>query len=144
MKKISNFNDLLPFGIDPLTGEACSYSYRILCDVTAKGRKILLRALGIPNINLYDPWNNGTPPNVHIGSCMISLCMLEFLAVFALLEDNAKEIWIFKNGCVMGFYLDDTEELIQQTERFCEGEVRRKILPSFSDRQQHAMTGRFE
>ena len=144
MKKISNFQDLLPFGIDPLTGEACSYSYRILCDCTAKGRTILLRALGVPDIKLCDPWNNGSASDRHIGSCMIFLCMLEFLAVFAFLEDNAKEIWICKNGCVMGFYPDDTDEEIRQTEQFLEGELRRKIRPSFSDRQQHAMTGRFE
>lgn len=144
MKSISNFQHLIPFGIDPLTGEACSFSYRVLCDCTAKGRKIILRALGIPDIKLCDPWNNGTKEDPHIGSCMISLCMLEFLAVFAFLEDNASEVWLFKNGTVMGFYPDDTEEVMQQTERFCEGKIRRKIRSSPTDRQLHQMTGRFE
>jgi hypothetical protein len=75
---------------------------------------------------------------------MISLCLLEFLGVFALLDDNASEIWIFKNGFVMGFYPDDSQNEVRMTEELCRNDLRRKIRPSFSDRQQHAMTGRFE
>ena len=45
---------------DPLTGEACGLSYRILCDVTEAGRKTLAKALGIPNLTLPAAWNRGT------------------------------------------------------------------------------------
>ena len=39
MKSIRCWDDLSPFGIVPLTGEACGLSYRILCDVTAAGKE---------------------------------------------------------------------------------------------------------
>ena len=38
MKIISTSAALAEFGIEPLTGEACSLMYRILCDLTAKGK----------------------------------------------------------------------------------------------------------
>ena len=34
MKSINCWNDLEPFGLIVLTGEACGLSYRLLCDVT--------------------------------------------------------------------------------------------------------------
>jgi hypothetical protein len=43
MKTIDCWNDLLPFWNDPLTSESCSLGYRILFDVTEKGRKALAR-----------------------------------------------------------------------------------------------------
>ena len=33
MQKITCWDDLRPYGIGALTGEACGLSYRILCDV---------------------------------------------------------------------------------------------------------------
>ena len=38
MKSIRRWDDLCAHGIVPLTGEACGLSYRILCDVTARGK----------------------------------------------------------------------------------------------------------
>lgn len=143
VKVISRFPDLVPFGIDALTGEACAYCYRILCDVTARGRRILLRALGIPDIALHAPWNAGTPEDPHIGSCMLAQALLEMLAVFALLDDGAREIWIFSNGPVIGFYPGDTDDDYRQVE-IHGGVIHRKIRPAATDRQRHLMTGRLE
>jgi glycyl-tRNA synthetase beta chain len=44
MKSIRSWEDLSVYGIVPLTGEACGLSYRILCDVTAAGKKIIEKA----------------------------------------------------------------------------------------------------
>ena len=41
MKCIHSWDDLSLHGIVPLTGEACGLMYRILCDVTAPGKKTL-------------------------------------------------------------------------------------------------------
>ena len=41
MKTISSWDDLKAYGIDPLTAEACGLGYRLLCDLTAEGKKIL-------------------------------------------------------------------------------------------------------
>jgi hypothetical protein len=76
---------------------------------------------------------------------MISLCMLEFLGGFALLEDTPAEIWIFKNGYVTGFYPDDAEDEVQTTEEMCRKDLRRKIhASSTGDRELHRMIGRYE
>lgn len=39
MKTVRSWNDLRPYGIDLLTGEACGMMYRYLCDVTEQGKK---------------------------------------------------------------------------------------------------------
>ena len=44
MKSIRSWDDLSAHGIVPLTGEACGLSYRILCDVTGRGKKIMEKA----------------------------------------------------------------------------------------------------
>ena len=143
MKTIAKWDDLRPHGIVPLTMESDALGYRILCDFTAKGRKILLRALGIPDISLCEPWNTGSEDDPHIASALLAHCTLEFLGVFALLEDSAKEVWVFKNGTVLGLYPEDNEEGIQIMEEFCKMDLSRKIRPSEGgDRNQHRMTKR--
>src|ERR1700730_11630954 len=91
MKTIDCWNDLLPFGIDPLTGEACSFGYRILFDVNERGRRALAKCFGVPNLKLADPWNRGTGENPHVGSILLTHDMLTPLSVFALLEHGCLE-----------------------------------------------------
>ena len=50
MKSVHCWNDLEKFGVVLLTGEACGLSYRLLCDVTARGKKTLERPWGWPNL----------------------------------------------------------------------------------------------
>ena len=54
MKSIRCWDDLSTHGIIPLTGEACGLSYRILCDVTARGKKTLEKALSIAQLGLHE------------------------------------------------------------------------------------------
>ena len=86
MKSINAWNDLEPFGIITLTGEACGLMYRILFDVTEKGRNIVAKCFGIPNVNLAEPWNRGSPKDPHVGCIMLAREMLQPLAVFALVD----------------------------------------------------------
>ena len=60
MKTIGSWNDLQPFGIEPLTGEACGLMYRILFDVTEAGGKIVGKCFGIPGMKFSEAWNRGT------------------------------------------------------------------------------------
>ena len=60
MKTIVRWDHLSEFGIVPLTGESCGLGYRILCDVTAKGKNILEICHGIPDLNLPPSWNQGS------------------------------------------------------------------------------------
>lgn len=54
MKTIHSWDDLSKYGIVPLTGEACGLMYRILCDVTARGKRLVEKALSVPEIRLHE------------------------------------------------------------------------------------------
>ena len=60
--------DLSHYGIVPLTGEACGLMYRILFDVTARGKKILEKAFDVSELRLRENWNRGTDDDPHVGS----------------------------------------------------------------------------
>ena len=47
MKTISGWKDLEPYGILPLTMEACGLMYRILCDVTGPGASVFRKCFGL-------------------------------------------------------------------------------------------------
>lgn len=87
MKKIDCWQDLEPFGIDPLTGEACGYAMRLLCDVTAAGRDLIQRLLG-GNVEIRpgSNWNGGSANDPHVGSVLLPRGILPDLAAFALLS----------------------------------------------------------
>ena len=94
MKTINCWDHLAPYGIVPLTGEACGLSYRILCDVTAAGKKILEKALGVAELRLRENWNSGPDEDPHVGSIMLAPDLLPFIGVFALLEHGCPEVWL--------------------------------------------------
>jgi hypothetical protein len=61
MKSIRCWDDLSRYGILPLTGEACGLSYRLLCDVTAAGKRIIEKALDVANLGLHRPPDSRGP-----------------------------------------------------------------------------------
>ena len=144
MKSIHCFNDLVAYGIDPLTGEACGLSYRILCDVTENGRKILAKTFGIPILTLPEPWNRGMPGHPHVGSVMLPLELLVPLGLFALLESGCTEVWLVRDGGVIGIEVGDDAEMIDANRRM----IGEKLLRSLAyrgtagDRNVHVMSGR--
>ena len=72
--------------------------------------------------------------------------MLEPLGAFALLEGGAKEIWIVKDGTVIGIFPEDTAEEIALLEKFCGGELFRKVrvAGTTGDRNLHVASGRID
>jgi len=59
---ISDWNDLKKYGIQYLTGEACTYGLRLLCDVNQKGRELLEGYFGVCGLNMpyrMNPHVNG-------------------------------------------------------------------------------------
>jgi hypothetical protein len=148
MKTISCFNDLLPFGINPLTGEACGLSYRILCDVTEPGRKILAKALGIPRLALPEAWNRGGAADPHVGSVMLPFEMLTPLAVFSLLESGCTQVWLVRDGGVIGIEPGDSPEMIEANRLLVGDRLARTLgyrgTASGGDRNVHMMSGRVE
>lgn len=145
MKTVTCWRELEPFGIDPLTGEACGLTCRILFDVTERGRKILAKTLGIPDLNLAEPWNRGTAADPHVGSLMLPHEMLTLVSVFALLESGCDEAWSYQGG-VVGFEPGDTRDRRGlHLDLYRDRLVRRYAYGGTAgDRNAHQMSGRVE
>jgi hypothetical protein len=144
MKSIRCWDDLSKHGIVPLTGEACGLSYRILCDVTATGKKTLEKALSVAQLTLHENWNHGTADDPHVGSVMLPPDLLSFIGVFALLEDGCREVWLTKGQTVIGMEVEDSPDQVEAFQRFHAKDLVRRFgyAGTAGDRNQHMMTGR--
>ena len=91
MKTISCWNDLQPFGIIPLTGEACGLMYRILFDLDERGRTSSGSASASPGCEARRGVEPRDGENPHVGCIMLTQETLVPLAVFALLESGCRE-----------------------------------------------------
>jgi hypothetical protein len=142
MKSICNWEDLRPYGIDFLTGEACSLMFRLLLDVNERGRKVLARFFGAPNLKLGDPWNGGTPEEPHVASIMLTREMLLPIAVFALLEHGCDEVYLYQDR-VVGFEACDSPEVRQRHLHYYRHHAGRRFsYGPTRDRNLHRMTQR--
>ena len=139
MKTISRLAELSEYGIVPLTGEACSLMYRVLCDLTASGRAIVQRLLGVEIQS--ENWNCGAESNPHVASIMLSAEMVVPLAVFALLESGCTEVWL-GDGSVLGVEPDDNEEQIASMKQYLKARRRFTYRGPHKDRNRHQMSGR--
>ena len=144
MKTIHSWDDLSQHGIVPLTGEACGLMYRILCDVTARGKKTLEKALGVNELKLHESWNCGADDNRHVGCIMLAREVLPFIGVFALLEDGCPEVWLTKGNGLIGIERTDPTEDVENFKRFHGADLVRRFAYSGTagERNQHMMSGR--
>ena len=144
MKSIRCWHDLSPHGVIPLTGEACGLSYRLLCDVTAKGKKTLEKALGVAQLQLHENWNHGADDDPHLGSIMLAPDLLPFIGVFALLEAGCREVWLTKSRKVFGIEAEDMPDQVEAFTRIHANDLARRFAygGTAGDRNQHMMTGR--
>jgi hypothetical protein len=141
MQVINCWSDLRPYGIDVLTGEACGLGYRVLCDVTEKGRQVLRRLWSLPKLELAERWNAGSEDEPHVGSIMLSREMLAPIGIFALLESGCTEAWLQNDGTVVGFDGAEHDEAQRARRR---GECVRSFAyrGTAGDRNMHMMSGR--
>lgn len=141
MKSVTCWRDLEQFGIDLLTGEACGYMYRFLCDVTANGKAAIEKCLDC-SLTLHENWNSGSEHDPHIGSIMLSQEMFAPLAAFCLLEAGFIEVWLMKTGAAFGIAQDDLPEDVQRWKQFHQNDVCHILRSKAPARNQHQMTGR--
>jgi hypothetical protein len=146
VKTIDGWNDLRAFGIEVLTGEACGLSYRILCDVTARGKAILERALGVKELRLPESWNRGPEGDPHVGSILLAPDLLPMLAIFALLESGCPEVWRTSEGAVFGFEPGDDPGRREAVLRVWSDRLVRRYAyaGTAGDRNVHVMSERIE
>ncbi len=139
MKTIARWSDLEAYGVDPLTGEACSLGYRILCDLTQKGKAIVERCLSVEIRS--ENWNSGSRDDPHVACIMMTAEMLQPLAVFALLESGCREVWVTEHAA-FGVEPEDTEEQVDMMKRCHHPNRRFAYRGPFEDRNLHQMSGR--
>lgn len=65
-------DDLLEYGVGFLTGEACTYGMRVLCDMNAQGTVLLADFFGIKNYAFPKPWNSQVEGAPSKGSVMLT------------------------------------------------------------------------
>jgi len=101
MKTICSFRDLESYGINPLTGEACRYGQRILCDVNEDGKRLLEEFLSVELTSRN--WNSKVNGKDAIASIMLPYGILQDLAAFCLCYvDNYYKILFQDGGWVSG------------------------------------------
>jgi len=161
MKTIRCWQDLEQFGIDPLTGEACGYAMRLLCDVTAQGKRLIESFLGgCVEIREGSNWNNGSKDDPHVGSVLLSRGMLAELGAFCLLQTTRDSMIVaLENGDIAEYTaediaymrelwsdVDDTDQRFEELfERWSFVKIRRYYRrPNVQTRERntHAMSGR--
>ena len=146
MKTIGSWNDLRAHGIEVLTGEACGLSYRILCDVTARGKATVEKALGVRELRLPEGWNRGEESDPHVGSILLAPELLPLLGIFALLEAGCSEVWRTSDGGVVGFEPGDDAATKESVLRSLADRLLRRFAyaGTAGDRNVHVMSGRIE
>jgi hypothetical protein len=133
MKAIGSWEDLKPYGIVPLTVEPDGLCYRIVCDITAKGKTIIERALGITDIQLAANWDYGTNEEPHIGSMLLIPEYLLVLSAYVLFEDGCHEVWLTKNSGVIGIQHGDSQQIIYAYEQLYQLDMVRRFTCLESD-----------
>ena len=146
MRTIANWNDLAPYGIVFLTGESCGLMYRVLCDVTVQGKRIIEKCLGLRDLGAHDNWNSGHADDPHVASILLAPDMLVPIGVFALLEAGCTEVWLYKNGSLLGIEPDDPPDRIELCAKMAPDALSRKFHygGTAGSRNRHVMSGRVE
>lgn len=142
-KVVYAWKDLVQFGIECLTGEACAFSMRLLCDVNEAGKELLSDYFGMPNIALAEPWNSRVNQEPAIGSVMLSRECLSDLATFAMFREGALAVVRDTGMGLVGVY--DPERLQQYAEAgfsLCRNPKVGSHAPTVGSRNVHVMTGR--
>jgi hypothetical protein len=154
MKHVNAIGDLVQYGINPLTGEACTYSMRILCDLSAEGAALVANYFGLPHcegmVIFNKNWNSMVGDKPAVASVMLARDCFATLARFAMFNvDQCEYVVVSKAGDITGFsHTDDYGpkylELVQNSPDGIYTLYRNYNKGSTTGRNQHAFTGRTE
>lgn len=104
---IYTWSDLKQFGISALTGEACAYSIRVLCDLSEAGRKHIAEFFGgLAEDGFNANWNSHVGDAPAVSSVMLPRGILSDLSQFLLFQDGALAI-AETPGTWLGVYAAD-------------------------------------
>lgn len=123
MKTIESWAGMHPYGIVPLTAEVDGLKYRVVCDVTERGKQLLEKSLGIIDIQLGQNWDFGTNEEPHIGCVMLFPEILLMIGVYALFDDGCHEVWTTRNLGLVGIQQGDSQQAIENLQLYYGNEL---------------------
>lgn len=154
-RHINSWNDLQQYGINPLTGEACAYSIRLLCDLNEDGVDLVRDFFGMqivlnPAVQFAANWNSSVEGKQAIASIMLPRSIFPDLVRFLLFNLHKCDYVVEKiGGNGYAGYTDADLAAIERTPeqvgKIYQGEMwRNPKNPSASrgSRNVHQMTGR--
>lgn len=101
MKHYHNpINGIKEFGIDALTGEACAYGLRLLCDLSAEACDLVRDFFGLGDKTAFDRNMNSSHEyegtiHQHVSSMMLPRGIFAELLYFALIHKGKYEVYLW-------------------------------------------------
>lgn len=145
--QLYNWNDFGEFGIGFLTGESCAYNFRILFDLTAEGKTLMLSFLGMPeDTKMAEPWSSYVGGQPTVASVMLPPSLFFELSVFTLFERANVDIVVIRDHTVAGYTQDQIDGFWPGALASLEKDGARVIHNPRAKhgRNQHQMSGRVE
>ena len=155
-----NYDDLKAYGVQPLTGESCAYSRRLLCDLNQEGVILLTAYLGLSHTieaRHAFPRNHNAMVGEYpaVASVLLPRALFPDLMIFCLLHVGQYDYVLeTPDGAYTGFnegdkyaaaYLRSNAEGTQPTGyRLHTNCAKRSHAPQVGGRNVHAMSGRID
>ena len=147
---IQNWADFKQFGINSLTGEACKYSMRLLCDLNEDGVDLVRDMFGMPivlnpQVQFSANWNSMVGDKPSVTSIMLPRTMFDTLALFALFRARVTFAAKQKDGSWVGYSAEDVVHYKLDRQRLEELGYAVHVNPTPAEtgsRNTHAFTGR--
>jgi hypothetical protein len=97
-------DELVDYGIVPLTGEACAYGMRVLFDLSQEGKDIVASWLSLTQDAFYQNWNSVVGDEPAVASVMLDRQLIVPLMRFILVHVEKCEALVhFPDGTITGF-----------------------------------------
>ena len=155
------FSNLSDIGINPLTGEACAYSQRTLCDLNEDGCVLLADWLGLKydSSKLHsdasafaENWNTTVGHKPAVASVMLDRTVFPALMRFALLRKGYQYVLGAENCTNYSAFNDSDLNQYPGLQHYLDGtncdqgnllyRNPRRTQPGVGSRNEHAFTGR--
>lgn len=150
MHKTFSYRNLSELGINPLTGEACAFAQRILCDLNEQGVDLLSEYWGVKRKAFNENYNSKVEGMDAIASCMIDRRAFFQIITFAarrqgypyiILDHINEQVTVTdEDGMLESFEL--LNSLRDVKEQFHIIRNVRSGVPSVGSRNVHQMSGR--
>ena len=145
MMKTYSYRNMTEFGINPLTGEACVFGKRVLCDLDEDGVSLLSEYLGILPNAFPENWNTRVGRKDAVASIMLDRHAFHDIIIFALMLRGWHYI-IVRDYCYITVTNEDREMEAWQDLKMEGVKIiinQRPSAPCVGSRNIHQMSARY-